>query len=78
MFVNFQRQVPDLKPTNSYLKIILPVPVGFSVIISFPFLALVSKSFISELFCPFSVNLKAKDIHFLDVSEKETVFLVSA
>ena len=24
------------------------------------------------------VNLKAKDIHFLDVSEKETIFLVGA
>ena len=37
-----------------------------------------SKSFINKLFCPFWVNLKAEDTHFLDVSEKETIFLVGA
>ena len=51
----------------------------FFIIINFPFSELVSKSF-KQIPGPFSVNLlvKAKDIHFLDVSEKETIFLVGA
>ena len=41
-------------------------------------MAWVSNTFINKLFCPFQVNLKARDIHFLDVSETETIFIVSA
>ena len=34
--------------------------------------------FYKQISGPFSVNLKAKDIHFLGFSEKETIFVVGA
>ena len=65
--------------TYSHFKNILLVLVEFFIIISFPFLAWVSKLiFYKRIFCSFWVNLKAKDIHFPDVLEKETIFLVGA
>ena len=38
--------------------------------ITFSLSALVGESFLNKPFCLFLVNLKAKDIHFLNVSEK--------
>ena len=38
--------------------------------ITFSFSVLVGESFLNKPFCPFLMNLKATDIHFLYVSEK--------